>query len=223
MEKLNASKIKAISTFGLLVVAAFVVLILIIGICGGMNLNKKNNHLIAPHVLTPHFNLNGRTYWLSGNGQTSLSGLPSGYRSAGNTSTLKDFQGPFGQADTQVFMDSDHPDAVFLFVERGKPVYLLFTTQKLLENLINYDGHIYQQENEIPADHHEVPWKASNSYRYVGTVTQVDYTKIPSHAFETNFSNSLGCKVYASPSRKQCLYLEQTQGSAAYYLEFKME
>lgn len=165
-------------------------------------------------VLPPHFTVNNRVYWVH---YGTVTKLPSKYKYIGKLRSYGDgnFQvaGPL-PIGSKLYMDPSNPNAVYLSnistYFKGNQVvaehvFNLYVTQELREGSVYYNGSLYN--DYVPKAY------SLDGFECVGVIRSVDYVRFPSRQLESNIGESLGCKVYASRTKSDFLYLEQKDGS----------
>lgn len=185
-----------------------------------INQNSTNQYRNCGLAVTsPHIKVNDRVFWTKSY-ETSV--LPSNYKPVGkilscgdadgNGSDLKNFQASFGYIGSVVYMDPSNPYAAYLGIVSSKKksanvyvptnAYDLYVTRDILDS-IYYNGNLYTGYENFGNMTDRL-----KDFKCVGTVKSVDYTKNPSHNFESNILKSLGCRIYASETDKNKIYYE---------------
>jgi hypothetical protein len=186
-----------------------VVVGIVAGVFGGIFLNHQNT---TSTLLPPHFNVNGRVYWTQGD---EINKLPPNYKPVGKILSYgeENFQSNFGGIGYVIYMDPSNPYAAYLDLKNDNKksisylptdVYQLFVTNDIRFGSIYYNGNLYNNYINSVDDFQDS--------KCVGTIKSVDCLRLPSHDFETNILNTLGCKVYASETDQSILYIVQNDG-----------
>lgn len=218
-----------------LVFVSIVVIAIGAGMVLGQIINLPNqSKAISSNMLTPHIEYQNNMYWLCPYTEAIQLSLPSGYQFAGkilsaaseNSINLNNMQSSFSHIGDKIYIDPVNNQSLFLytdlFSQKGTNRYLLFV--KKLSKLIFYNGRTFTYSDMLFVKSNEYPWPSNCSYRKVGSINLIDYTNVPSHNFEVNFTINIGSPIYASLQKAQILYIEQEQISnptTTCYLEFK--
>jgi hypothetical protein len=186
--------------------SAFVIVIIVAGIFGGILVKQKN---ISAKVLPPHFKVNNQIYWTN---SYKISVLPSNYQligkilSYGSDDKLENFQSTFGSIGCQIYIDPTNSNAAYL--RTGNKSYELYVTQNLRKEYVYYNDILYVNSSGIGAETNKIP----SDFKFSGIIKYVDYTRLPSRNFETNLLKSLGYKIYASETEKGTIYVQSNKG-----------